>query len=1530
MQVDACQNQKQKKIMEKLAIWFLLSSPEISLHLIFLIKSNHIDFRTSPYQLTSTTFYYYYHYYPFPSLTNTLSILSFFPHFHHFISLAVCATFPAILHHRQAPFPRYKYTHNEREAETETETEKPPKKDMIKTAAPTIKGDRIGPWKLGPTLGYGSTGKVHLAQNTSPSSNTQSRRSPNQVAIKVISKSVFLNNNNGNGNGNSSLISPEDDLPYGLEREIIIMKLLNHPNVLRLYDVWETTSTLYMVLEYAEHGELFNLLVDRGPLPEREAVQFFRQIIIGISYCHALGIVHRDLKPENLLLDKDLNIKIADFGMAALETEGKLLETSCGSPHYAAPEIVSGIPYKGFASDIWSCGVILFALLTGRLPFDEDDGNIRNLLLKVQSGRFEMPGRDEISDDARDLIARILVVDPERRIKARDILRHPLLLKYPNLKDSESIRELPREDTYLNPLADHENEAVDEQLVQNLVVLWHGRLDRNGIIAKLKEPGANPEKTLYALLLRFKKESESLVSRVSSQKATTSSPSSSSLPGNNGRPSSRRNSGRVSRGKGSNTATPSKRKNKRVSMITASQPHKRPVSFVKSSSSSVVLHPQSPLLPLNLPPTPGRSRHSSAPGTPRTGTPSSASKRLSATKRMSIISNSNHNGAISASSSLTPRRYNRRSQSRRYSAPRRSLTGQTGAPVTTTIVYPPTPVQQQYQQQLEQHPQQVQLKRGSITTKLIATYAKLAEEDDWEYIEKETKRTSSSFATLIDEIFEHEKYEKIRREKEELARKVQEAKEREMREQQIQMQRARERMSEENEEDVGIRRKGVKFGEYDQVVVGSDTAQDISREVELLKMDMEGMKSDNMENTYYGDKTGRQPGARSASAPLERDAGEEGFGVNMEDILNQRNFSLHNTRPVSKLDPGLFFQERGNTYYSRGNKDPNPASEMRYNYGGGGGDNDNNNNNDDDQSLESDRLKTEKIILETIRRSKFLGSSFDVKREWNNTQERYRRANYPPYNMTNDSRGEPQMLPKNLAANANRNLARNGILKNNVTEARKLSDIKVPQFTRKSRNFSASNRRLSVLSMYSTKESFSNLVDILRNPDSQAELPRSELSPIPSSDSFSNNYSSTKTAGYSGPSEFIFEAVDEEDEYTGNTSVEDKPNEVPKQIPVKSTDRVSRYGLQFNDAGNVLPTDNNVQPNGISPYQQHTQYSHHAQPAPSQLQPQPQLTTALPKLPPLKNGVTGLGIYQASAKTAENNVVERITINDGDNDRGAKQENIIVDKGTSRVRSGTVAAPQVSTQGPIKSMIPDGSQVTSKQTSNSKPLLIDESFASSDTSITRAGASDSKLNQLPRDNSGVRRVVSENKLGWQRSGTSHPSLEQRLGDEREAKRNGFTDKHVDEDRGETLENLGGTKPTGKKVSAKSFFKKFSANNNSNNNSKPQDQSVPAGELLLYTRVNATKLFDVLLKLLKSWKKYGLKKVESAPTSLTISGKLAKDNIFALRSTIFEIKVLPSGKFSIIDIQKKSGSSKAVRRLYYELQNVLGREGALRD
>ncbi|ODQ58872.1 hypothetical protein WICANDRAFT_22521, partial [Wickerhamomyces anomalus NRRL Y-366-8] len=265
----------------------------------------------------------------------------------------------------------------------------------------------VGPWKLGRTLGRGSTGRVRLAKHS---------ETGQLAAVKIVPKSKFQKNENGQESNTGAS-------PYGIEREIIIMKLISHENVMGLYDVWENKGELYLVLEYVEGGELFDYLIKKGRLQEKEAIHYFQQIINGVSYCHQFNICHRDLKPENLLLDKNLNIKIADFGMAALEINSKLLETSCGSPHYASPEIVTGKNYHGSPSDVWSCGIILFALLTGHLPFDDE--NIRKLLIKVQTGKFIMP--NYLSKDAKDLIWKMLKVNPMERIKIQDILKHPLL-----------------------------------------------------------------------------------------------------------------------------------------------------------------------------------------------------------------------------------------------------------------------------------------------------------------------------------------------------------------------------------------------------------------------------------------------------------------------------------------------------------------------------------------------------------------------------------------------------------------------------------------------------------------------------------------------------------------------------------------------------------------------------------------------------------------------------------------------------------------------------------------------------------------------------------------------------------------------------------------------------------------------------------------------------------------------------------------------------------------------------------------------
>ncbi|KAF9578971.1 hypothetical protein BGW38_004971, partial [Lunasporangiospora selenospora] len=232
------------------------------------------------------------------------------------------------------------------------------------------------------------------------------RKTNEQVAIKIIPKAALAN---------------RAAVHRGIEREIAIMKLINHPHVIRLYDVYETEQELFLVMEYVSGGELFEYLVNKGRLNETEALRFFQQIIVGLAFCHKRKICHRDLKPENLLLDDQLNVKIADFGMASLQKSGRLLETSCGSPHYASPEVVTGLKYDGSSSDIWSCGIILYALLTGHLPFDDE--NIRQLLSKVKSGKFYMP--TDISPGARDLISRMLTVNPKRRITMQAVLAHP-------------------------------------------------------------------------------------------------------------------------------------------------------------------------------------------------------------------------------------------------------------------------------------------------------------------------------------------------------------------------------------------------------------------------------------------------------------------------------------------------------------------------------------------------------------------------------------------------------------------------------------------------------------------------------------------------------------------------------------------------------------------------------------------------------------------------------------------------------------------------------------------------------------------------------------------------------------------------------------------------------------------------------------------------------------------------------------------------------------------------------------------------
>ncbi|GAA6047066.1 hypothetical protein JCM3770_004179 [Rhodotorula araucariae] len=335
----------------------------------------------------------------------------------------------------------------------------------------------VGPWRIGRTVGEGSSGRVKLVKH---------KVTGQYAAVKIVPKPRRQNQEKA------------DKLLLGIEREIVIMKLIEHPNILRLLDVWETGSELYLIMEYVEGGELFDYLVRKRRLNADEARHYFQQIISGVDYCHRFNICHRDLKPENLLLDGEKNIKVADFGMAALEREGKLLETSCGSPHYASPEIVAGTTYHGASSDIWSCGVILYALLTGVLPFDHSD--IRTLLQLVKRGEYHMP--PDLPTDAQDLLRRMLVVDPEKRIKMEEIRVHPWVTrKPPRLIYGHPPPAPPDVRQIARPVGSRAE--IDPEILTNLKTLWQGAHEAE-IVQELLSPHKTWEKVFYCLLYRYR------------------------------------------------------------------------------------------------------------------------------------------------------------------------------------------------------------------------------------------------------------------------------------------------------------------------------------------------------------------------------------------------------------------------------------------------------------------------------------------------------------------------------------------------------------------------------------------------------------------------------------------------------------------------------------------------------------------------------------------------------------------------------------------------------------------------------------------------------------------------------------------------------------------------------------------------------------------------------------------------------------------------------------------------------------------
>uniref|UniRef100_W5KAY2 non-specific serine/threonine protein kinase n=1 Tax=Astyanax mexicanus TaxID=7994 RepID=W5KAY2_ASTMX len=204
-----------------------------------------------------------------------------------------------------------------------------------------------------------------------------------------------------------------------LFREVRIMKILNHPNIVKLFEVIETDKTLYLIMEYASGGEVFDYLVAHGRMKEKEARAKFRQIVSAVQYCHQKRIVHRDLKAENLLLDADMNIKIADFGFSNEFTIGSKLDTFCGSPPYAAPELFQGKKYDGPEVDVWSLGVILYTLVSGSLPFDGQ--NLKELRERVLRGKYRIPFY--MSTDCENLLKKLLVLNPGKRGSLEQIMK---------------------------------------------------------------------------------------------------------------------------------------------------------------------------------------------------------------------------------------------------------------------------------------------------------------------------------------------------------------------------------------------------------------------------------------------------------------------------------------------------------------------------------------------------------------------------------------------------------------------------------------------------------------------------------------------------------------------------------------------------------------------------------------------------------------------------------------------------------------------------------------------------------------------------------------------------------------------------------------------------------------------------------------------------------------------------------------------------------------------------------------------------
>ncbi|KAJ3881272.1 Pkinase-domain-containing protein [Lentinula edodes] len=484
--------------------------------------------------------------------------------------------------------------------------------DLPRAPRKTNDPKQLGYWKLGRILGQGASGRVRIARHA---------KTGQMAAIKIIPKNLLASRAEGLNLAGAEAERQEQSL----RREVVLMKLIEHPNIMKLYDVWDLPDELFLVLEYVQGGELLEYLskaIESGQksIPLSQALSYFQQIILAVSYCHRFNVSHRDLKLENILVDSDNNIKIADFGLASFQPDS-IVRTACGSLHYCAPEVVTGYGnYNGPMADVWSCGIILFALLTCSLPFNpENDDDLKDEIIHA-----EVPFPTGLDSDAQDLISRMLTKNVQERITMSKIQRHPFFLSE---KPKITYGGIPSLETISVPLKSIDD--IDLELLRSLRTLWREAPDEE-LKNSLVNPDRNWQKGAYYLLFEYRRkrleeydEQVAEIERKRMQKEARaraeadptrrgryveSLPSPSSMPSRDGPPTPRR-AARGGRSRGATSAASSD-----ASFIPRERPsHLVPSTFseddIKSPLDENALRPQSiirnasPLLPLTVPET---------------------------------------------------------------------------------------------------------------------------------------------------------------------------------------------------------------------------------------------------------------------------------------------------------------------------------------------------------------------------------------------------------------------------------------------------------------------------------------------------------------------------------------------------------------------------------------------------------------------------------------------------------------------------------------------------------------------------------------------------------------------------------------------------------------------------------------------------------------------------------------------------------------------------------------------------------------